>query len=108
MRRLALSAILTLSGCAVMPDSVRPEIEHLSHLTQHAPFTDHPTKYGADIVNLMAHWDLPHAYFEIGEGYDFSRHWPQTATSGASNGEIIGPREEFSARIGIVIGIPKR
>lgn len=85
-----------LSGCALLPDSVRPELEHLSHATQHEPFTDHPTNYGAEIAGLMLHWDLPHAYLEVGEGYSLD---PRS--------EILGPREQFSARIGVIIGIPK-
>lgn len=85
-----------LSGCALLPDSVRPEIEHLSHVTQHEPFTDHPTEYGANLANLLLHWDLPHAYIELGEGYSL-----------APRSEIMGPREQFSARIGLVIPLPK-
>jgi hypothetical protein len=109
MKIAAVGIVLALSGCVLAPDSVRPELEHLSHLTQHEPFTDHPTDYGANTVNLIAHWDLPaRAYLEVGEGYDLSRHYPQTRTAGASDGEIIGPREEFTARFGIVIGIPHR
>jgi hypothetical protein len=89
---------LALQGCmAIVPNSVRPEFEHMSHLTQHAPFTDHPTRYGANMANLVLHWDAPHHLtVEVVEGIDLDRAWGQTASAG----EIIGPREEFSARVG--------
>jgi hypothetical protein len=35
MKSLALLIPLTLSACAIMPDTVRPELEHISHATQH-------------------------------------------------------------------------
>ena len=39
------AAAIQLSACAALvPNSVRPEFEHMSHMTQHAPFTDHPTR----------------------------------------------------------------
>ena len=99
-----LLSVLAVDACVMAPDSVRPELEHMSHLTQHEPFTDRPTKYGSDLVNVVAHWDTPaHTYFEIAEGISIDRRdrWTQ------SYGELVGPREEFSAHIGYVFIIPK-
>jgi hypothetical protein len=98
-RLIALSAALSLCACAtIAPNDVRLEAEHLSHLTQHRPFTDHPTDYGADLINAIAHWDVGrNGYVELGEGYNFSKAWPDID----SHGEIIGPREEFTARAGL-------
>src|SRR5271168_3877898 len=49
-----LAASLLGGGCAIVPNSIRPEFEHMSHLTQHEPITNNQTHYGADIVNLVA------------------------------------------------------
>jgi hypothetical protein len=104
MKSLALLIPLTLSACAVMPDTVRTEFEHISHATQHRPFTDTPTKYGANMANLVLHWDLPKRFtVELAEGIDLDRHYRDTN----SCGEIMGPREEFTARIGYSFKVPK-
>ena len=97
IRIMVIAAVAAqLSACmAIVPNSVRPEFEHMSHMTQHAPFTDHPTRYGANVANLVLHWDAPHhIQVEVAEGIDMDRAW------GQSEGEILGPREEFTARIG--------
>jgi hypothetical protein len=89
-----------LGGCALAPDSVRPELRHLSHLTQHAPFTDAPTRYGADTVGVYAHWDLPHrAFVEVGDGVSLDHHYSY------GYGEVLGPREQFEARVGFDIRV---
>lgn len=96
---ILIVAAVAASGCAsLVPNSVRPEFEHMSHLTQHMGDS---TDYGANMANLVAHWDIKHAYVEIAEGVDLDRHWPEVN----SNGEIIGPREEFTARIGYVFQV---
>jgi hypothetical protein len=92
--------VVLLSGCALIPDSVRPEIEHMSHATQHEPCTDHPTNYGVNIASVMLHWDLPHAYLEVGDGLALNR--PNTS---GGYGEVWGPREQFTARVGLIIPI---
>ena len=104
----AATAALALAGCALAPDSIRPEIEHMSHLAQHEPFTDRPTHYGSDIVELLAHWDFPHAYLEVGEGYEIDRLSGHVVDTGTPvYGEIIGPREQFIARAGLIIPVKK-
>ena len=100
---LPLAAVLSLSGCCLAPNSVRPELQHLSHASQHAPFTSHPTNYGANTLELMAHWDLPHAYVEIGEGIALESQWATAEGAHGGCGEIEGPREQFIARFGLVI-----
>jgi hypothetical protein len=100
---LALTMALGISGCAtIVPNSIRPELEHISHASQHAPFTSSPTRYGANMANLVLHWDLPkHFTAELAEGVDLDRHYRDTN----SCGEIMGPREEFTARIGYTFTI---
>jgi hypothetical protein len=97
--------VVFLPGCALIPNSVRPEIEHMSHLTQHEPCTSHPTNYGANIASIMLHWDTPHSYLEIGEGINLGRAWHGGKVNGYD--EIEGPREQFTARVGLIIPIRK-
>jgi hypothetical protein len=108
MKSLALLIPLTLSACAIMPDTVRTEFEHISHATQHRPFTDTPTKYGANMANLVLHWDLPKRFsIELAEGVDLDKHYPSSNGYPQSYGEILGPREEFSGRIAYSFKVPK-
>jgi hypothetical protein len=96
---IVLILALTAAGCAIAPNSIRPELEHMSHLTQH--FGSHPTDDAANLVNVVAHWDTPHhTYLEIAEGINVS-----PPGSDNSYGEIFGPREQFSARFGYVIQV---
>ena len=97
-----VSALLILNGCSVLkviePDTVRPEFEHISHATQHQPFTNSPTNYGANIASIIVHWDTPKdTYLELGEGMSLDREW-----YGRECGEIAGPREQFTLRVGYV------
>lgn len=102
MKALAFCLLPVLSGCAsLVPNSVRPEFEHLSHLTEHRPLTDAPNDYNVNMANLIAHWDVHRAYVEIGEGVAINRRYP----SENSYGEIMGPREQFTARIGYVFQV---
>lgn len=97
-----VSALLILNGCSALrviePDTIRPEFEHISHATQHQPFTTSPTNYGANIASIIAHWDTPKdTYLELGEGMSLDREW-----YGRECGEIAGPREQFTLRVGYV------
>lgn len=86
-----------ISACALAPNSIRPELVHQSHLTQHEPFTSHPTDYGTDDVDLVAHWGRSSGTFlEIGEGISLNHEW----SNGQGYGEVWGPREFFVARFG--------
>ncbi len=101
-RAILAAAVLALTGCAAMPDSVRPEFEHMSHFSQHLSAAH--TNYGANIANLVAHWDTPaHTYLELAEGVDLDRHYRDIN----SYGDIIGSREEFTLRVGYVFTVPK-
>lgn len=96
---------LTLSGCAsLVPNYVAPELEHMSHATQHAPFTNEPTRYGANIASVVIGYNLPHNFnVELAEGVDLNKHYPQSNQFG----EIEGPREQFSARVRYMIEVRK-
>lgn len=94
---LAAALVFLMGGCAIEPNTVRVEFDHTSHATQHAPFTNTPTDYGSNVANVVAHWDTPaHTFVEIGEGMSLDRHWADTN----SCGDVIGPREQFTLRIG--------
>lgn len=82
----------------MLPNYVAPEFEHMSHATQHQPITSSPTNYGANIVQVTAHWDMPkHFTLDLSEGYDLDKRW---AGANPTCGEIEGPREQFTAKIG--------
>ena len=95
-------AVNILVGCCLLPNSIRPEVEHMSHATQHEPFTNHPTNYGANMADVVAHWDVRGAYVEIGEGIALNRASGCGPCGDAGYGEIVGPREQFIARVGYV------
>jgi hypothetical protein len=100
IRRPALvSMLLAIAGCAIVPNSVRPEFEHMSHATQH--FGADQTNYGSDTANLIAHWDIKRAYLELAEGVSLDPRWLHAD----GYGETVGPREQFSARIGYVFQV---
>lgn len=71
----AIFAVLALMGCATLaPDYVKPEIEHVSHLTQH--FGPYPVNDGYNQAAIFIGYDRAvsgsngvRAFFEIGEGY---------------------------------------
>ena len=93
---LAYSVIAMIAGCALVPNTISPELEHMSHATQHRPFTDSPTGYGSNIANVVVGYRLgDHLNLEFADGRSLDRHY----NYGNSWGEIEGPREEFSARL---------
>ena len=92
-----LIVLAQFQGCAaIVPNTVTPELEHMSHASQHRPFTESPTRYGANIASVVLGWNLPRGVsLQLAEGISLDKRY---ATP--SCGEIEGPREEFSARIG--------
>jgi hypothetical protein len=94
MKCFILGLPLLLAGCATY---IQPEIVHQSHATQHQPFTDSPTRYGSNQAAVVLGWDLPHnVNVELAEGISLDRHYTQSN----QYGEIEGPREQFTGRIG--------
>jgi len=108
MRSMIPTLFLILPGCALMPDAIIPEVEHMSHLTQHRPFTSAPQNYNAEILNIAAAWRAQGWEFEVAEGVCLNPMYASTTVREASCGELFGPnREQFTARIRYVIPIPK-
>lgn len=95
----ALAAASLLGGCCLVPNSVRPEVEHISHVSQH--FGADKTNFGSETVGVIARWNMGDAYLDVGESYNFSPDHTQCP------GGLCGPREVFSARIGYTIEVRK-
>jgi hypothetical protein len=100
---LLATSLVALSGCAAMqavvPNTVTPEFEHMSHATQHQPFTNQPTNVGSELLNVVVGYELPHNIkLDIAEGIDLDKR--EYVPGYTSYGEIIGPREQFSLRVG--------
>lgn len=91
---LLLAAIL-LTGCC--PVSLRPEVTHVSHISQH--FSSDPTNYGYNDVALDLHLEpTRHMMIDVSDGiilnHGGSNHGVQYT------GAMMGPREVFSATVG--------
>jgi hypothetical protein len=98
--------VWVMAGCALVPDYVAPELEHISHATQHEPFVpkSEATRYGANIASVVVGYKLPHNLnVELAEGVSLDRHY----TGSGQWGEIEGPREQFTARIRYMIQVKK-
>ena len=94
---------LLLTACAAAPDVIRPEIEHMSHATQHPPFVAVNENYGANLAGITAEWKLRDIHIELNESVNISHGWSGNGIRGY--GEIEGPRESFSARVGYDIHV---
>lgn len=104
---LSLSALAALgaAGCAALPNTIGPELEHMSHATQHAPLTSQPTNYGSEIAQINLHWDLPKRFtLDLAEGVSLDKR-DAAQHSYREYGEIVGPREQFTAKIGYAFKI---
>ena len=99
---LAVFICASATGCAALvPNSITPELEHLSHASQHHPFTENPARYGANLANLVLRWDLgSRLHLDLAEGASLDKRYAKPQYAQDSCGEVEGPREEFSARIG--------
>jgi hypothetical protein len=101
MKALAiLAGAAYLSGCAAMiPNTVTPEFVHESHASQHRPFAETPTNYGAELVDIAIGWNIPNnVHVELAEGISLDKHYGTAPYQ--AYGEIAGPREQFIGRIG--------
>jgi len=103
MRIMCISLISLLAGCSTLrtlePNSLPIEIDHVSHLTQHQPFTDHPTAYGYEAFSIGAKWrPTPNFSISVSEGaiLDHGYYGP---TGKREYGALLGPREVFTGRL---------
>jgi starvation-inducible outer membrane lipoprotein len=73
MIRLVLLLPLLLAGCTVLPDAIRADVGHESHMTQHEPFTSHPTRYGRGVeAGITARWQRGRWSLDASEAYSWS------------------------------------
>lgn len=93
MRRLACLAALSVSGCTLLPNTVRTEALHISHFSQH--FGDRRTNIGCESLEVVARWSARGAYFDLGEGVNIS-----PADGQVCNGGLCGPREMTTLAVG--------
>lgn len=93
MKTLACLAALCLSGCCLAPQTIRTELEHVSHATQH--IGSDRTHMGAELVAVVARWRKGGAYLDVSEGYNVT-----PADDHLCIGGICGPREVFTAAVG--------
>ena len=88
---LALTAAAALSGCALAPNTVRTEVEHISHASQHLGIARGVCgagsgNCGGEILAVEAHWQARGWFLDASEGYAIER--------------LDGLHEVFSARVG--------
>lgn len=71
MNRLwTLSAVAILTGCAtIAPTSIPIGVEHVSHIMQHRPFTNHPTNFGYSGVFAGLQWKRQNFAVTVQEEY---------------------------------------
>lgn len=98
---MVVGAALCLTGCALEPNAVRFEAEHVSHISQH--FGPNPTEYGFDAVSIVAHWQYSHVYLDVSDGINVSP--ALKGVVGPVYGALGGPRETFQARAGYEIAL---
>lgn len=98
MKAVIILLPVLLTSCALAPNTVRTEITHLSHLSQH--FGSHRTNFGAQYAQVVAQWRWRGLYAEIGEGYNIS-----PARGDDCAGAICGPRELSTATVGYVFEV---
>jgi hypothetical protein len=92
MKTLALLIALSMTGCAVIPDSTRLELEHVSHPLAGWPVSANNTEDGLSQVNLIGHWQSGRVYVEQGLGYNLQ---------GENGGGFYGPGLTYTGRIGV-------
>jgi hypothetical protein len=83
---------LAVPSCAVLPNTVRVETEHVSHLTAGWPFdAQHGAEDALYTLSVVGRWQTRGAYLELGEGVNLA---------GRNGKGFYGPAEVFTARLG--------
>jgi hypothetical protein len=90
MKTLALISITMLSGCALTPDQVFTNYDHVSHPLLGAPFNSKPEQY-YDAIGVTARWERGHIFYEAGLAYKIT---PES---------LLGDECMFNGRVGYSI-----
>jgi hypothetical protein len=81
---------MMLGACAAMPDSIRADVGHESHATQHKPFCANPTNYGRGVMaGVTVRWQRGPWSMDVSESYSMY-----------GNDGSPAPREVFEAKVG--------
>lgn len=103
---LIVILVMITSGCGTLiPNTLTPEFEHVSHTLQHAPFTKTPTEYGYNAVQLTADWKLPKGFnLSVSEGYILNKS--QSYNNVPEVGGMVSTTHEvFTAKIGYAFNL---
>jgi len=100
---LATGAIL-LASCSALEPTVRLEIEHTSHITQHFAAADNDLNCGYNAVMVDLHWQYERLHLDVADGLNVS---PQDAQFRQAYGALAGPRETFQATASFDVWRPK-
>jgi hypothetical protein len=92
---------LLLSGCALAPDRVNIEAQHVSHLSQH--FGPDPTNLGYEFLGVDVHWQAGRLGVDVAEGAVLGTCVDSATGIYNCNGALAGPRETFNARVDYAI-----
>lgn len=101
MKKIPLLFCMALTGCSTLkvlePDGLPIEFTHVSHISQHEPFTDHPTKYGYQLLSIGARWELFSGLnLVLEDGINLNSRSPAPFEE---YGALQGPKEVFTGRI---------
>ena len=97
MKAIVALSFLGLTGCGTLV-SLRPEVEHVSHVSQH--FGSHPTNYGYDAALVDLHIETAkHLIIDVADGVvlEPEHHFPDGTSY---NGGLVGPKEVFQMTVG--------
>lgn len=89
MRKVALLAVLALSGCASTPDTIDVGWSHSSHPRLGRPFGPSTEEDTLDTLGLRARWERDKCFAEMGLGYRLR------------DGGFYGDDLIFESRIGV-------
>lgn len=92
-----VATVCALAGCALSPNTVRVQGEHMSHIGQH--FGGNQSHFGAEYAEVIARWQIHGAYVDVGQGYNLSSGIGVVAGDACAGG-ICGPRELTTVAVG--------
>lgn len=85
-------ALTALTGCSVLPDTARVEVEHISHPLAGWPVSADNAEDGLSQANVIARWQRGRVYVEHGIGMNLQ---------GENGGGFYGPAMTYTGRVGI-------
>ncbi len=96
MKVFIIGTLLALSGCALTPERINAEYQHVSHISQH--FGPDKTNYGYNSLGIDAHWQYKRVGLDIDEGAVLEAcQYNWCGSMGGKNREI------FNARIDVAL-----